>query len=97
MTDDEAMSKRFEVLASAINRHFIELVALRPRTRAELKRHLDRTHGQLDFAGKQLCSLNFLTVAQAPERYDYDPRALAAILEWITRIESIQSGLSHTS
>jgi hypothetical protein len=92
MTDDELMSRRFQALASASDRHFIELVSLRPRTRPELTRHFDYTAGQLYFVGKQLCALNFLTVAQGPERYDYDPQGLAAVLKWIMRIESIRSG-----
>ena len=92
MTEDELMSRRFQALASAAERHLIELVALHPRTRAELARHFDSTAGKLYFVGKQLCALNFLTVAHAPERYDYDPRGLAAVLQWIMRIESIRSG-----
>jgi hypothetical protein len=35
MTDDELMSRRFQALASAADRHFIELVSLRPRTKIE--------------------------------------------------------------
>jgi hypothetical protein len=85
------MSRRFQALASAAERHLIELVALHPRTRPELARHFDSTAGKLYFVGKQLCALNFLTVAHSPERYDYDPGGLAAVLQWIMRIESIRS------
>jgi hypothetical protein len=93
MTDDELTSRRFRALASTADRHFIELVALHTRTGEELKRHFDFTVGQVHVAGRQLCGLNFLTVAQNPERYEYDPQGLAAILKWITRIEAIRSGL----
>jgi hypothetical protein len=92
MTEDELLSRRFEALASAADRHLIELVALHPRTPAELTRHFDYPAGQLYYVGKQLSALNFVSVAQGPERYDYDPRGLAAALKWIVRIQSIQDG-----
>jgi hypothetical protein len=95
MTDDELLSRRLQTLASAVNRHFIELVALHPRTTTELARHFDYPSAQLHFVGKQLCDLNFVTVIQKPERYDYDSLGLATVLEWIMRIQSIQAGTSH--
>jgi hypothetical protein len=95
LTDNKLMSRRFRVLASTADRHFIELVALHTRTAPELTRHLDCTVGRILLSGKTLCELNFLTVAQNPEGYEYDPQGLAAILGWIKRIESIRSGVPH--
>jgi hypothetical protein len=95
VTDNELMSRRFQVLASTADRHFIELVALHTRTAEELTRHLDYTVGRIHLSGRKLCELNFLTVAQNPERYEYDPQALAVILRWIKRIDSIRGGIPN--
>jgi hypothetical protein len=92
MTEDELLSRRLGALAWATERHFIELIATHPLTMEELAKHFDYTAGQLQFMGNQLCALNFLAVARNPERYEYDPRGLAGILQWITRIQSIQTG-----
>jgi hypothetical protein len=47
VTNNELLSRRFQVLASTADRHFIELVALHTRTGEELTRHFDYTVGRI--------------------------------------------------
>jgi hypothetical protein len=90
MVDVARLNDLLQALANPLTRQFIEMVAMRPRSATELQETFDLSLPQIQTAGRILAELGFLTERSRKLRYDYDPRGLAEVADWITRIESIR-------
>jgi hypothetical protein len=91
MIDVERLTAILEALANPLTRQFIEMVAMRPRSTKELQQTFDLPLFEIETAGRILAKLGFLSERARTTRYDYDPRGLSEVADWITRVESIRS------
>lgn len=86
------LSHAFQALASPITRHFIELIAIEPRSKNDLGQHFDLTPAQISTAASLLVQAGFARPGPGVDDIDdclhLDNRALDLIRLWLDRIAS---------
>jgi YD repeat-containing protein len=91
MNQESRLTAILQALANPLTRQFIESIALRPRSAQDLQKTFDLPLSQIRHAGKLLVALGFVSERARTTRYDYDPRGLSEVADWIARIESIRN------
>jgi hypothetical protein len=87
-SEDEGLTELLQALANPTIRHFIELLALEPRTYAELREHFDLTSDQVE---AMRWTLSEFGIAKAQnKRVQLDRTGLDRVQRWLDRIAEIE-------
>lgn len=88
------LSQAFQALTNPVTRHFIELLAIEPRSKKELARHFDLIHSQIETVIDALVESGFADFdPQADDGagcVELDRRALDLIRSWLDRIAAAE-------
>jgi hypothetical protein len=87
-SEEEGLTAILQALANPAARHFIELLALAPRTHDELRAHFDLRPGELTAMRRTLYHLGM--VENHDSRMTLDRAGLDRVQRWLDRIAEIE-------
>ena len=87
-SEEERLTVILQVLANPATRHFIELLALGPRTHNELREHFDLLSGELTVMRRTLNQIGIVKSHQKDMTLDH--AGLDRVQRWLDRIAEIE-------
>jgi DNA-directed RNA polymerase specialized sigma24 family protein len=91
------LSQALQALSSPLTRHFVELLAIEPRSSADLARHFDLTSKEATTAAHLLIEAGLARLSSDEQCYQLDHRALELIRSWLNRIAPLPKASWRTT